>query len=268
MRVYEYTLPSGAQLTGYLRQPSETMPGYEVRPGVLILPGGAYAYCSPREADPVAMQFLQAGYQVFILEYTTTSRKQAPLRYAPLTDAAGAILHLRRNAESFCLDPDRLAICGFSAGGHLAASAALLTDCEPVCKALQAEPAQLMPNAVILGYPVITSGEFAHEGSIENLAGTDQELKEYFSLENQVKPGLPPFFVWHTVADQSVPVQNSMLLAQALEKCDVNYELHLFTHGDHGSSTCSREVGSPSTHNAAWLPLCIDWLADVFDFHL
>lgn len=268
MRLYEHTLPSGASLTGYLRQPSETMPDYAVRPGVLVLPGGGYEYCSPREWDPIAVQFLQAGYQVFVLEYTTTSMAEPPLRYAPLTDALGAVLHLRRNAESLYLDPHRLAVCGFSAGGHLAASTALLAGCEPVCKALGADADQLRPDAVVLGYPVITSGEFAHQGSIANLAGEDQELRELFSLENQVRPGLPPFFVWHTVADEAVPVQNSLLLAEALEKCDVTYELHLFTRGAHGSSTCNREVGTPNSHNAAWLPLCIDWLADVFDFHL
>lgn len=268
MRLYEHTLPSGASLTGYLRQPSETMPDYGVRPAVVILPGGGYEYCSPREWDPIAVQFLQAGYQVFVLEYTTTSKAAAPLRYAPLTDVAGAVLHLRRNAEALHLDPHRVAVCGFSAGGHLAASSALLAGCEPVCKALGADAAQLMPDAVVLGYSVITAGEFAHQGSIDKLAGEDPALRKLFSLENQVRPGLPPFFVWHTVADQAVPVQNSLLLAEALEKCDVTYELHLFTHGAHGSSTCNKEVGTPNPHNAAWLPLCIDWLADVFDFHL
>lgn len=268
MRLYEHTLPSGAHLTGYLRQPADTMPDYTVRPAVLILPGGGYEYCSAREWDPIAVQFLQAGYQVFVLEYTTASKATPPLRYTPLTDAAGALLHLRRNAEELFLDPHRVAVCGFSAGGHLAASTALLAGCEPVCKALGADAAQLTPDAVVLGYPVITAGEFAHRGSIANLAGEDPELQALFSLENQARPGLPPFFVWHTVADEAVPVQNSLLLAEALEKCDVTYELHLFTHGGHGSSTCSREVGSPNSHNAAWLPLCIDWLADVFDFHL
>lgn len=268
MRVYEYKLPGGAKLTGYLREPAEQMPDYAVRPGVLIMPGGGYARCSPREGDPIAMNFLNAGYQVFILWYTTTETAPAPLRYTPMLDAAEAMRYLRQNSESLHLDPHRIAMCGFSAGGHLAAAMALLADRPEICGHSENTGAQLKPDAVILGYPVITSGEYAHKGSIENLAGDDQELWKLFSLENQVRPGLPPFFLWHTVADAAVPVQNSLLLAEALEKCDVPYEMHLFAQGAHGGSTCNREVNQPNPHNASWLPLCIDWLADVFDFHL
>ena len=268
MHLYQFNLPGGAVLTGYLRQPSQSMPDYAVRPGVLILPGGGYEHCSDRESDPVAVQFLNAGYQVFLLNYTTAGTAPAPLGFAPLLDAARAILHLRQNAESLHLDPHRLAVCGFSAGGHLAASTALLTHRPEVCEALGAEGAQLCPDGVILGYPVITSGTFAHKDSIRNLAGEDPALWDLFSLENQARPGLPPFFVWHTVADELVPVENSLLLAGALQKNRIPYELHLFPNGSHGSSTCSREVNYPDPHNAAWLPLCIDWLAGVFDFHL
>lgn len=268
MHLYEYTLPSGAHLGGYLRDPNHHMMDYAVRPGVMIIPGGGYDHCGHREGDPVAMNFLNAGYQVFILTYTTANTTPAPLGFAPLRDAAGAILHLRRNAESLNLDPNRLAVCGFSAGGHLAASTALLTQRPEVCKALGADAALLRPDAVMLGYPVISSGDFGHKDTIRNLAGDDPALWDLFSLENQVRPGLPPFFVWHTVTDELVPVENSLLLAQALQKNHISYELHLFPHGSHGSSTCHREVNHPDPHNATWLPLCMDWLAGVFDFHL
>lgn len=214
------------------------------------------------------MNFLNAGYQVFILRYTTTGTAPAPLRFAPLLDAAGAIQHLRQNAEALYLDPDRLAVCGFSAGGHLAASTALLTDRPEICEALGTDGKQLVPNAVLLGYSVITSGPFAHRDSIVNLAGDDRELQELFGLEKQVRPGLPPFFIWHTVADQAVPVENSLLLASALTENHVPYELHLFTHGGHGSSTCTQEVNTPNRHNAAWVSLCTDWLAETLHFHL
>ena len=124
------------------------------------------------------------------------------------------------------------------------------------------------PNAVVLGYPVITSGKFAHRGSFENLCGADEALLQTMSLENQVRPDVPPFFIWHTVEDQAVPVENSLLLAGALKENNVPFELHLFTHGGHGSSTCTNEVNTPNKHNNAWLPLCMGWLGETLDFTL
>ena len=237
MQIYTHTLPGGAQLIGYLRDRTVEMPAFNTRPAILILPGGGYAWCSKREADPVAMQFLQAGYNVFTLYYTCRSDETVPvLRWQPLIDAAGAILHIRRNAEQFGTDPAKIAICGFSAGGHLAASTA--------------------------------GGEYRHDGSIVNLCGDDADLRATMSLENQVRDGLPPFFVWHTVEDPSVPVKNSLMLAGALTAHKVPLELHLFAHDGHGTSTCTREVNTPNKHNSAWVALCTDWLAETFDFHL
>lgn len=269
MQIYTHTLPGGAQLIGYLRDRTVEMPAFNIRPAILILPGGGYAWCSRREADPVAMQFLQAGYNVFTLYYTCRSDESVPaLRWQPLIDAAGAILHIRRNAEQFGTDPAKIAICGFSAGGHLAASTAILWDAEPVQTALCIHGTEARPDAVVLGYPVITAGEYRHDGSIVNLCGDDADLRATMSLEKQVRDGLPPFFVWHTVEDPSVPVQNSLMLASALTAHKVPLELHLFAHDGHGTSTCTREVNTPNKHNSAWVALCTDWLAETFDFHL
>ena len=156
----------------------------------------------------------------------------------------------------------------FSAGAHLAASTALLWDAAPVQQALGITGTEARPNAVVLGYPVITSGKFAHRGSFENLCGADEALLQTMSLENQVRPDVPPFFIWHTVEDQAVPVENSLLLAGALKENNVPFELHLFTHGGHGSSTCTNEVNTPNKHNNAWLPLCMGWLGETLDFTL
>ena len=269
MQIYTHTLPGSAQLIGYLRDRTVEMPAFNTRPAILILPGGGYAWCSKREADPVAMQFLQAGYNVFTLYYTCRSDETVPaLRWQPLIDAAGAILHIRRNAEQFGTDPAKIAICGFSAGGHLAASTAILWDAEPVQKALGIHAEEARPNAVVLGYPVVTSGVATHGGSMQNLCGEDAALRSTMSLENQIRAGLPPFFIWHTVEDPAVPVQNSLLLANALNEHKVPFELHLFAHDGHGTSTCTNEVNTPNSHNRAWVALCTDWLADTLDFHL
>lgn len=268
MEILHQTLSTGAKLVGYLREPASEMPAFATRPAMLIFPGGGYGYCSKREADPVAMQFLQAGYQTFILYYHCADENPVPLRYQPLQDAAAAILYLRRNADALHLNPEKVAVCGFSAGGHLAASSAVLAHTPAVRKALGITGEEARPNAVVLGYPVITTGALGHQGSTENLCGSDAALRAEMSLENQIRPGLPPFFVWHTVTDESVPVQNSLLLANALEECDIPYELHLFAKGQHGMSTCTNEVNTPSAENSAWVPLCTRWLANVLDFRL
>ena len=262
MQTYTHTLPGGAQLIGYLRDRTVEMPAFNTRPAILILPGGGYAWCSRREADPVAMQFLQAGYNVFTLYYTCRSDETVPaLRWQPLIDAAGAILHIRRNAEQFGTDPAKIAICGFSAGGHLALSAAVLD--------IPGETAQQRPNAVILGYPVVTAGEFAHRGSFVQLAGSeDAAAQQAFTLEDKVTSDTPPVFVWHTMEDKTVPVENTLLLLAALRRAGVPCEAHLFEKGAHGTSISTAEVDAADPHRAHWVALCLEWLGETFGFKL
>ena len=262
MQIYTHTLPGGAQLIGYLRDRTVEMPAFNTRPAILILPGGGYAWCSRREADPVAMQFLQAGYNVFTLYYTCRSDETVPaLRWQPLIDAAGAILHIRRNAEQFGTDPAKIAICGFSAGGHLALSGAVLD--------IPGETAQQRPNAVILGYPVVTAGEFAHRGSFVQLAGSeDAAAQQVFTLEDKVTSDTPPVFVWHTMEDKTVPVENTLLLLAALRRAGVPCEAHLFEKGAHGTSISTAEVDAADPHRAHWVALCLEWLGETFGFKL
>ena len=262
MQCYTHTLPGGASLVGYLREETTEMPAFNTRPAMLILPGGGYAYCSSREADPVAMQFLQAGYNVFILYYTCREQESQPaLRWQPLIDAAGAILHIRKNAVQFHIDPAKVAVCGFSAGGHLALSGAVLD--------IPGETAQQRPNAVILGYPVITAGEFAHRGSFVQLAGSeDAAAQQVFTLEDKVNADTPPVFVWHTMEDKTVPVENTLLLLAALRRAGVPCEAHLFEKGAHGTSISTAEVDAADPHRAHWVALCLEWLGETFGFKL
>lgn len=149
-------------------------------------------------------------------------------------------MHIRRNAAKFRVDPFKVAVCGFSAGGASGGIHGHPVGCRASAESLSIHAEEARPDAVVLGYPVITSGIMTHGGSIKNLCGDDAELKATMSLENQIRGDLPPFFIWHTVEDGSVPVQNSLLLASALTEHKVPFELHLFNHDGHGTSTCTR----------------------------
>ena len=227
------------------------------RPLVLVVPGGGYNHVSPREGDPVALQFAAAGYHTAVLTYSVGEGAQ---NYQPLRQLNEALALLRQNAGEWHILPDKIAVCGFSAGGHLALSGAVLD--------IPGETAQQRPNAVILGYPVITAGEYAHRGSFVQLAGEDPAAQQAFSLEDKITPRTPPVFVWHTMEDETVPVENTLLLVSALHRAGVPCEAHLFEKGCHGTSLSTAEVNHPSAHRSRWLTLAREWLDDTFDFHL
>jgi acetyl esterase/lipase len=234
--------------------------GERQRPAVLICPGGAYRFISPREAEAVAMQFCAAGFHTFILTYTVVP----PHYRSPLLELSQAVCEIRKKAEDWKVDPERIAVCGFSAGGHLAASLGVHWH------RLDDAP-QNKPNALILSYPVITSGEFKHPGSIENLLGPNPspELLEEMCLEKQVNSNTPPTFLWHTVEDQVVPVENSMMFASALRQNNIPFELHIYPHGPHGLSLATLETDDGRGVNpqaATWMGLCISWLKELFQF--
>jgi acetyl esterase/lipase len=254
-------------LATYILEGTSELNADKKRASVLICPGGGYAYTSDREAEPVAMRFLAAGFNAFILRYRT-----APSRHPkPLLDLSRAMWIIRENADKWNLDPEKIAVCGFSAGGHLAASLGVFWNELYISEAIGMPEGINKPNGLILGYPVITSGKYAHRGSFSNLLGRDAtaEQKEGMSLELHVKNQVPPTFLWHTFHDLAVPVENSLLFAQALRQSGIPFELHIFPDGPHGLSLCDEEtaVNNPdliNPHAANWMPLCIEWLKELF----
>ena len=257
MQLKQLELAGGGTLTVYLRDCCERMPNVLDRPLVLVVPGGGYTHVSPRESDPVALQFAAAGYHTAVLHYAVGESARDAL---PMRQLAQAIGLVRQHAAAWHVQPDKIAVCGFSAGGHLALSGAVL--------AVPGLPDPPRPDAVILGYPVITAGQYAHRGSFVQLAGEDPAAQQAFSLEDKITPRTPPVFVWHTMEDETVPVENTLLLVSALHRAGVPCEAHLFEKGAHGTSISTAEVDAADPHRAHWVALCLEWLGETFGFKL
>ena len=241
-----------------------TMQGEDTRrPVIIVMPGGAYAYTSPRESDPVAIPFFAAGFQVLTLHYSCK-----PDHYpAALLQAAATVAWVRENAEELHADPKNIYVCGFSAGGHAAGSIAILWNEPVIHETLGIDNCLCRPDGMILGYPVITAGSFAHRGSLNNLLGEGQPEEAYqkLSLELRVDDTTPPAFLWHTWED-ALPMENTMLLAQALRAHKIPFELHIFPYGPHGMSVANEESSLPEQtnirdpHVGSWMQLACEWV--------
>ena len=253
---------SEARLEVYLLENRESLSG-SLRPCVIICPGGAYCFCGDRDSEPNALAYLGEGFQACVLRYTVRESDEGPfLHDEPMRDCAASIRYVRSNAKNWGIDPDKIILVGVSAGGHVAASAAVFWD----------DPTHIpggsdglgRPNAMVLCYPVITGGPFAHHYSIGTLTGKREYCpeNEAYSLERFVRPDTCPAFIWQPVGDSTVPVDNSLLMAKALRENGVPFDLHLFAQGWHGIGLANREVGSPMPQVASWFPLSVQWLKD------
>ena len=228
----------------------------KVHGAVIVCPGGAYAMKSEHEGRPIAEELNKSGYNAFVLDY-----RVAPYKYPAITeDVLRAIRYVRYNAEKFGVDPDKIAILGFSAGGHLANSAMCVFDYgRENGDDIDKTPSR--PDAVVLCYGVISLGKYTHEGSKENLIGglEDQDkLATMLSGECAVRDDTPPCFIWHTQDDQVVPVQNSLQLYSALTEKKIPSALHVFPHGPHG-------LGLAKSYNdvSNWVDLLTVWLSNL-----
>jgi acetyl esterase/lipase len=234
---YHYPMAQGfvPHITTYLH--NETQKEWE-RPCIIVVPGGAYCFISPSEGEIVAKKFYDMGFNAFVLTYTVNVIQSDPLKMQPLHDISRALRYVRAHSVQFGIDPHKVVVCGFSAGGHLCGSLCVhykdVQDDKPDYQDISNRP-----DAAILCYPVITSGEKAHKGSFDALLGmeaTEEELT-YFSLEKQVHDDTPPCFLWQTITDETVPVENSYFFAKALLDNGIPFAHHVFSEGGHGLST-------------------------------
>lgn len=264
-------LPSGGRLTGYLHEPDDFFIHRGRRPAVVVIPGGGYQKLAERETDPVAFEFFSAGFNTFILRYSIRDENHPePLGLDPLAQASKALVTIRNNAAEWNTRENQVAVLGFSAGGHLAASCATLWDLPELQELVDTEGARARPDAAVLCYAVTVAGEYAHESSIanlvRNLAGEEVMDPTLFDLTKHVKRNTPPCFIWSTVSDELVPVENSLLFAQSLQTWNIPYELHLYPSGRHGLTLGMMETNESHPHLASWVRLCKEWLGDLFRF--
>ena len=235
------------------------------RPCLVICPGGGYGMVSRREAEPIALHFLPEGYNVFVLTYSV-----APHRFpVQLQEVAAVMETIYECAEQWHCDTGRIALLGFSAGGHLAAH---YSNCWNIPQVRQVFPDSKPVQASVLCYPVISADEkIAHLGSFYNLLGVDaltDAQVEQFSCDRLVTAQTPPAFVWHTAADALVPVANSLRYATALSEQGIAFALHIYPDGAHGLSTVDGQTNNPLpervTRAAKWLDEVKKWLSDLF----
>ncbi len=233
-------------------------------PAVIVCPGGGYCMVSDREGEPVALEYFTAGYNVFVLTYSVGERAK---NFEPLCQIAATIAHVRAYADEWRIVKDKIAVCGFSAGGHLAGSLGTLYNEEKFLKVWNRSE-NVRPDAMILCYPVITSDEYAHKDSIKNVSGSEEGTEEYewFGLNNHVDSTTPPTFLWHLASDNCVPVENSIAMAKALSAEKIPFEIHIMPEGWHGMATCTEEVGANNAYIRRWVEWSTTWLAKTFEF--
>ncbi|WNS44118.1 alpha/beta hydrolase [Paenibacillus sp. MMS20-IR301] len=248
------------KLTGYIQESSKEMGTVAAKPAVLIFPGGAYMFLSDREAEPVALAYAAAGFQAFVLRYSVGKHAGG---FQPLKEASEAIAMIREHAADWHVLPEQIAVCGFSAGGHLACAAGLR--------------AEHRPNAMILGYPAIDLGD-AEENKqndhkmVENLMGTPdytQEELDLLNLHKQVGADAPPAFIWTTFEDVVVGVQHTLKLVTEYAARNLPFEYHVFQRGEHGLSLSTAVLANGrksmvDAHAAKWFELSTEWLRSLF----
>lgn len=243
------------------------------RRAMIVCPGGGYSCLSEREAEPIVRRYFGAEMNVYLLRYSV---KEKAADFAPLIQSALAVKYVREHAAEHNTDPDKIFICGFSAGGHLAGSCGILWNSKPVRDALGITEGKTpeginRPNGMVLSYPVITGGEYRHAGSFKRLCGKDDptdEERDVFSLEKHIDDTTPPAFIWHTVSDTCVPVENSILIMGAYAMKKRPFEAHIYPEGPHGLALATEETACFRDnyiieHLQNWMDLSIAWIKTI-----
>lgn len=252
-----FPLPYDVTLTCYCPDNFLELDLNRKRKSILVCPGGGYGFVSDREAEPIALQFLGEDYNAFVLTYSINEKAFYP---TPILEAFAAIAYMRKYADKYNVDVNKILIMGFSAGGHLAASASAFWHKEEYAKMLNVTNEDIKINGSILCYPVISCNEYGHLGTVQNISHQEPELVKLLSIEDQVSKYFPKSFIWHTAKDRAVDIHNSLMLCSALSKNDIDYELHIFKNGQHGLSLAN-EITKPVNYDACVVPQTEIWFS-------
>ncbi len=259
-----YGLDGNATLKCFLHKSSGEMERYNQNlPALIIAPGGGYGFVSEREGDPIAVDFFNRHYNAFVLTYTVAPEGRYPLS---LTQYASAVDYVRSHAEELCVNPDKITVMGFSAGGHLTANLCNFWWRLPIPEA-GGKVLDAKPNSAVLSYPVIAP--YSHHGSFHNLLGIDDidcDEARALDLEKSVTDKNPPTFVWTTMEDRAVNPLTSMRYTEELMKRGVQCELHMYAHGWHGLSTFDERTNVmpvDGEDNGIWLDQAYTFLKNI-----
>ncbi len=241
------------------------------RPAILIIPGGGYSYCSRREEDPVSLTFNQAGYQAFILQYHCGDSAAYP---TPLVEIAKACSHIRTFRDAYGVDPNKIAVIGFSAGGHLAALLGSSWHQKSLEDLTGLHANAMKPNAVLLGYPLVNLKPF-----IARLINKDDNIPPVGAMVREYVPSVdplalvseytPPTYLFHTLQDKIILPSETIEYVETLITRNVCCEYHLFSEGEHGISTCDSLSCYGRTYPKRvhhWAPMAIAWLNELFQY--
>lgn len=258
MRIVRHDLSDDGKvyLIGYLQEPSIELKDVTDRPAVLVLPGGGYIFTSDREAEPIALAYSSKGFQTFVLRYSVGRRANG---CKPLKEASDAIKIIRENSKQWNVISNKIAVCGFSAGGHLAAWVGLKGENKP--------------DAMILAYPALelVSKDIVHDGVVKNLLGENytKEQAEELNLYNYVGQDSIPMFCWHTTEDALVDVNGVLRFISKYAEYHRPFECHVFQEGEHGLSlaipiTANGRLSMVDYHAAKWFEMSVEWLYRTF----
>lgn len=255
-------------LYSYLNYNSREIDPERKHPAMLVIPGGGYSMTSDRESEPVALAYTAKNFNSFVLRYSCS-----PVRHPyQLAEAIMAMNYIKLNADELNVDPEMVAAVGFSAGGHLCAMLGSIPDDASAAEIFKSK-VDARPAAIVLGYPVITSGKKAHIWSFEQLCGKEnKELIKKLDITNLVNKNSAPAFIWSTNTDNAVPCRNALLAALAYDDAEVPFSVHVWGKGEHGLSLANACVYGSEAYKRAisgmtpsvkeWVDLSVEWLAE------